>query len=182
MKYIANWITSLRIVGAILLLCFKPFSIIYFIIYGICGISDIMDGYMARKTKTESRMGEVLDSIADMIFLASVTISLILSEMLPTWIWVWIVFIAFIRFFSYIIGFARFHSFSSLHTYANKFTGLLCFCFPILIIILGVKLSGVLLCSMAFVSAMEELVIIITTHNLNRNIKGFVYYKWNKKD
>ena len=38
------------------------------ILYFICGFTDILDGYIARKTKTESNFGTKLDTISDLLF------------------------------------------------------------------------------------------------------------------
>lgn len=57
MIYIANVITSFRIVGSIALLITEPFSKLFYIIYLSCGISDILDGYLSRKLKCASKTG-----------------------------------------------------------------------------------------------------------------------------
>ncbi|MDS1003847.1 CDP-alcohol phosphatidyltransferase family protein [Clostridium sporogenes] len=49
MKNIPNLITMIRILGITVLVFIRPFSEIFFIIYLICGISDILDGMIARK-------------------------------------------------------------------------------------------------------------------------------------
>jgi len=36
--------------------------------YLLCGISDILDGYLARKLKAQSALGSNLDTFADFIF------------------------------------------------------------------------------------------------------------------
>ncbi|WP_195515061.1 CDP-alcohol phosphatidyltransferase family protein [Paraclostridium bifermentans] len=68
-KYVPNLITASRILGAFLLFLTEPFSKLFLIIYIACGISDVFDGYIARKFKTESKTGRALDSIADMVLI-----------------------------------------------------------------------------------------------------------------
>jgi len=68
-KNIANMITLTRIIGTFSLLLFKPLSLIFQFLYVVCGLSDILDGYIARKTRTVSQTGMVLVSIADLVFL-----------------------------------------------------------------------------------------------------------------
>lgn len=53
---------------SILLSVTETFSIPFYIIYFYCGISDMLDGYIARKIKNTSQIGAILDSIADIIF------------------------------------------------------------------------------------------------------------------
>lgn len=38
--------------------------------YLLCGLSDVLDGAIARRTGTVSRLGERLDTIADIVFVA----------------------------------------------------------------------------------------------------------------
>lgn len=44
-------------------------ALLFTLIYLACGLSDVLDGYIARKTKSESTLGAKLDSIADLGFL-----------------------------------------------------------------------------------------------------------------
>ena len=65
MKNIANYITISRIIMSIALIATNTFSISFYIIYFYCGISDMLDGFIARKSQTESELGVRLDSVAD---------------------------------------------------------------------------------------------------------------------
>ena len=57
---------------SIMLLTPESFSIYFNITYIYCGISDILDGFIARKSKSESEseIGDRLDSTADVLFVA----------------------------------------------------------------------------------------------------------------
>ena len=70
MKNLANYISLSRIVLAILLLFTKPLSFIFFITFIICGITDVLDGYIARTYGLSSDFGAKLDSFADIVFLS----------------------------------------------------------------------------------------------------------------
>lgn len=67
----ANLITISRIILALSLLFIKPCSFIFYLIYTICGLTDILDGYIARKINKTNAFGAKLDSltVTDMIFL-----------------------------------------------------------------------------------------------------------------
>ena len=69
-KQIANIITISRILSCICLLRCHVFSISFYIMYLFCGITDMVDGTIARKTKYVSEMGARLDMFADSIFVA----------------------------------------------------------------------------------------------------------------
>jgi len=131
-----------------------------------------LDGYVARKTKTTSRSGEVLDSIADFIFIAVVLVIFIPLLVWERWMLYWIGIIALIRFLSLGIGFVKYRAMSFLHTYANKFTGIALVCFPVLYRTLGMTITVFVLCGVASLSALEELTIIIHSKKLNRNKKS----------
>ena len=60
MKYIANIITGSRIVFSIALLFFPPLSSAFFVLYAAAGLTDMIDGTVARKTNTVSDFGEDL--------------------------------------------------------------------------------------------------------------------------
>ena len=66
----ANVITGLRIlVSAVLVFC-PVFSQIFYVLYVTCGLSDMVDGIIARKTNSVSEFGSRFDSIADFVFVA----------------------------------------------------------------------------------------------------------------
>ena len=81
-KYIATIITAGRILGALILLLTTPLSVLFFVIYTLCCTSDILDGYVARKTKTTGKLGEILDSVADFVL---VSVMLIIFIPLLEW-------------------------------------------------------------------------------------------------
>ena len=85
-----NLITSLRIAGTAGLIFAVPLTPLYFVIYTFCGISDILDGWLARHTGTASDLGARLDSIADLFFYTVMIIQLlpILRQLLPGAFWV----------------------------------------------------------------------------------------------
>lgn len=171
-KNIANTITIIRIIGAFSLLFFKPLSPAFLFLYIVCGLSDVLDGYIARRTKTVSRIGMILDSIADLVFLSIVFFCFLTSVAIPGWIWWWIGMIIIIRLASYAVGLARYHSFTALHTYANKTAGLMLFFFPLIYTKFGITITGILLCSISLLSALEELIINMKSKELNRDLKG----------
>ena len=65
MKHLPNIITALRIVGSIGLLFCNVAGWQFWTLYVFCGISDMIDGWFARKLKAESKTGSVLDSIVN---------------------------------------------------------------------------------------------------------------------
>ena len=87
MKHLPNILSSLRIVGTVVLLLSDVSSILFGVLYIVCGISDIADGWLARKLKCVTRTGALLDSVADICFVACCAWKLLPILELPQWLW-----------------------------------------------------------------------------------------------
>ena len=172
MKLIANYISISRIFLAITLLLVKPLSIVFIAIYIICGISDIFDGYIARKTKTISKLGDNIDSVADLIMVVVMMIILYPIIKLTVQIIIWIVIIGIIRVVSMIVVFVKYKTFEMLHTYGNKITGLVLFTVPISLVFVQSEVLMYTICVVASISAIEELFINLSSNKLQINKKS----------
>lgn len=155
-KHIANILTFCRISGSILLLFVPVFSAEFYIIYLFCGLSDMIDGAIARKTNSISRFGSQLDTIADLIFTVVSMIRLLSEIHLPSWLWIWGGIIAIIKTGNIILGYVSKKKFISLHTIMNKVTGLMLFMLPLTISLAEPKYTSVVVCSFATFSAVQE--------------------------
>lgn len=165
-------ITSTRFLFAVGMVLAAPFSTAFWTCYLCGGISDLMDGALARRLKTQSAAGAKLDSVADLFFAAVIAVFTVRYLPFPIWLWIGAAFIAALRLTGYAIGFVKHQTFSALHTYANKATGTLIFTFPVLYAALGLTAAGVILCAAALLSSLEELVITINAPVLNRDCRG----------
>ena len=127
MKHIPNTITALRFLGAVCLLLCNPADAVFWVIYGLCGIRDMIDGYLARKLNAETKAGAVLDSVADVCFVACCAIRLIPIIQIPTWLWILAGVIVAIKIVNQVSALIVCKRFCFPHTKANKLTGLLLF-------------------------------------------------------
>lgn len=175
MKYIPNIITLIRIILSFFILTVKPLSPSYISFYLICGLSDILDGYIARKTKSTSKLGANLDGLADFIFISVILYSIIPILDLPVWALILMGLIVIIRLVSQIVGWARYNKLAFLHTYLNKATGLALFISPLLIVILNIDITLAILLLIATLSAIEDLYLNLSEKKLNLNIKGIFF-------
>ena len=155
-KQIANIITSSRIICAICLLFCPVFSIAFYILYVFCGITDMIDGTVARKTNTVSALGSKLDSVADYIFVAVCLIKLLPVLSIPAWLWIWIGLIAIIKVVNIISGYIIWKEIITKHTVLNKITGALLFILPLTLSIVDIKYSGGPICAIATIAAVQE--------------------------
>ncbi|NLU08253.1 MAG: CDP-alcohol phosphatidyltransferase family protein [Clostridiales bacterium] len=98
LKFIPNIITASRIIMSALFVSnvLKQFrygqekilsiAIIFFL---IC-LSDLIDGYIARKSNCTSRMGAKLDIFADLFFIVSSYVTLVILRIMPLWFLVFV--------------------------------------------------------------------------------------------
>lgn len=84
----ANILTVLRIIGM-----FPLFYIIInngptrasFILFTILGLTDFLDGYIARKYNQVTNFGKIADGIADKLLMLGTTIALLITKTIPYW-------------------------------------------------------------------------------------------------
>jgi len=160
-KHIANILTGCRIIGSILLLFFPVFSVGFYIIYLLCGFSDMIDGTIARKTHSTSEFGSKMDTTADFVFVTASLIKLLPTIHMPWWLWIWGSVIAIVKVSNIIWGYVSKKQLISLHTIMNKVTGLLLFLLPLTISFVELKYTGIVVCSVATFSAIQEGVYVI---------------------
>lgn len=131
-RNLANFITLIRIIGAIALIFLEPLSLPFFIVYGVCGFSDAIDGLVARKLGTVSQFGSALDSFSDLLFYGVMAAKIFptLTELLTPFQWVIIAVPTALHLIAYIVCMIKFSKFSSIHTYANKVLGALVYAYP----------------------------------------------------
>ena len=170
MKIFVNALSASRIFGAISLLFLAPLSMAFYVVYALCVLTDIVDGPIARRAGVASNFGALLDSAAD--FLLVIVVLIILVPYLPLQLWMLlaIAFVLAIRFLGFGIGFAKYRTFTMLHTYANKGQGLLFAFFPLFLGLLGLHIAFVIVLIGAVLSAIEELIITYRSKELNRNV------------
>ena len=90
---IANLITLLRIVlvPAIVWAILTNQTTLALLLFVVAGLSDAVDGTVARYFDQQSKLGTILDPIADKLMLVSVFISLAYLEAIPLWLVILIV-------------------------------------------------------------------------------------------
>ena len=157
----ADTITSVRIAASLFLLFLPLGSVGFLVVYTLTGLTDVLDGWLARKTGTASDFGARLDSIADLLFYTVLLLRLspVLWRMLPAVIWYAVAGILLVRLAAYVTAAVKYHRFAALHTWLNKLTGAAVFLLPyVLALSKGVGYSWAL-CVLALTASVEELVI-----------------------
>lgn len=152
----ANIITSCRILCSILILFNPVFSAWFYTMYLLGGLTDMLDGTIARKTNTESKFGARLDTVADFIFIAVALVKILPVMHIPSWLWIWIIVVVIIKISNVISGFICKKRFIVEHTLMNKITGILLFLLPMTLFFIELKYSAIIICSVATFSAIQE--------------------------
>lgn len=147
--------------------------------YLVCGISDVLDGYIARRYKWESTTGAKLDSLSDFVFYAIVLYLLffttdILSE---GWFQIGMIVVFILRVANLLITKVKFREWSILHSWANKVTGFGLFLYiPFTLMNSSVPLlPGIILLVVAISSAIEETIILLSAKKYDVNKKSYYF-------
>lgn len=172
---IANHISIARIFFSITILFIRPLSILFLLVYILCGITDILDGYIARKTHTESSLGSKIDSIADLIMIIVLMLVLFPFFHPNHKIIVWVVIIGVIKLISIIIVFIKYRTFQIIHTYGNKIVGFLLFMYPISLYFNQSNIFLYTTCIIASLAAFEEILINVSSNVLIADKRSIFY-------
>ena len=164
-KHIANIVTSIRILGSVCMLCAFVFSPLFYITYLLCGFTDMIDGTIARKTNSVTAFGSHLDSMADLIFLTAASIKILPAIDIPVWLWFSILIVFIIKMATVIWRYILVRQFMINHTLMNKLTGFLLFLLPLSLPFAEIKYSAGIVCTVAFLSAIQELKAVVPNGN-----------------
>lgn len=163
-----------RIVGAVLLLFTTPLSLLFLAVYGYCCITDVLDGFLARRSRSENRQGQILDSTADIVLTVCLLACLIPFLPWEGWMITWIAIIAVIRIISLGIGSMRFGQIALLHTYGNKISAFLRYLAPFLLAFVDLTPMMIVLCTITTLTSLEDLYINLKSDSLDSNVRSFL--------
>ncbi len=152
-----NIITLSRILLSPLMLLFPAFSWQFFLIYGMCGLSDLGD------------------STADAVFFLVLLIKLFSVLTVTPWMPLWVILIVGVKVLTLLVGFVRFQALAFIHTRLNKLSGLLFFLLPLGFMIVHEATLIILMLVVASFASLEEMCIVLLTQNLDQNQKSLMH-------
>ncbi|MCD7858558.1 MAG: CDP-alcohol phosphatidyltransferase family protein [Firmicutes bacterium] len=172
-KNIPNLLTVLRIAATFALLAFPVQSVPFLLLYTFAGLTDVLDGFFARRLHCESELGAVLDSAADLSFYTMMVLRLfpVLWAQVPLWDWVIVFSAVAVRVLIYASSWIRYHRFSSLHTYLNKASGLAVFAIPYFVYFRSAAVYGCVATLVCALATVEEALIHLTSHGYDASRK-----------
>ena len=141
---------------SIAILFCNALSPVFYTLYIIAGVSDMVDGYIARRTNSVSELGAKLDTIADFVFVVVCLIKLLPVLTIPSWLWIWIGVITLIKIINIISGLVVQKKFVAIHSIMNKITGFLLFVLPLTLSFIELKYSVIFVCIFATFAAIQE--------------------------
>ena len=159
-KYIANIITGSRVAFSLPLLFIPLSSALFYILYLFCGLTDMIDGAIARKTGAVSKFGARLDTVADFVFMFVCSIKILPIMHIPAWLWVWIIIVALIKIFNIALVFIQKKKLLSIHSVLNKTTGFALFLLPLSLAFVETTYSVATICVLATIAVMQEVYFI----------------------
>lgn len=181
MKQLPNALSILRIPLGLSLLVFPVLSSGVMALYLLCCLTDVLDGFLARRLNAQSELGARLDSAADFLLVA-VLIWKLWPFVSPTvYEGLWVAAIALIRLSAAVTARLRFGVLGFLHTWGNKLTGILLGFYPFSLFLLDVGWQLYVLLAVATLSAVEELLIEVCAAHWSADRKSlFLMYPLRK--
>ena len=158
-KYLANIVTSSRILGAIVLFFCKDITTTFLIIYVLCGFTDLIDGPIARKTNSSSTLGATLDTVGDVGTYLALTKILIKNKLVPTWILIWILSAGVLFGACSFVSKKRFNKMYLPHTYLGKIFGGAVFVLPVAMQVVDGAVWMAVICTIASINVIELFII-----------------------
>ena len=155
-KHIANTLSGSRIIFSLPLLFIPLSSVWFYILYLFCGLTDMIDGTIARKTGAFSKFGSRLDTVSDFVFMLVCGIKILPLIHIPVWIWMWIILIALAKMFNVVLCFIHKKKLISIHSVLNKITGFALFLLPLTLIFVETAYSVSAICLLATLAVTQE--------------------------
>lgn len=183
LKTLPNMITSIRFILAPFLIYFAYTKeiLIFSILFYVCGISDYIDGPIARRYNLTSELGSFLDNVADELLLLSglFFIYLIKPEIMIDNILAFVIFLSLyaierILFFGLHKGKPRLHLYSG-KTFVRAFYIFL----PVMFYVVNYLPFLYLILSLGGITLIEQSIIYIKYKEIDIEIKSLVNPKYN---
>lgn len=140
---IPNVLSMIRLLGVpvfLVLLLDGRYDLAAVAVVAVGGLTDFLDGYLARRLRQRSRIGQFLDPVADRLYILATLVGLWVRGIIPGWL----VVVLVMRDVCVLIGafVLRTRGFTSLpvHVIGKAATFLLLYAFPL--VLLGIDDSG----------------------------------------
>ena len=148
---------------------------IFLIMFIIIGVTDKLDGTLARYLNQTTALGAKLDTIADMVFYPLIALWLYRFEsgVVDEW-WNLIYFLLALYFFKMVTGKIKFGYVPAFHTIGAKTFSASLYFFMIIAMLDSDLAKSIfpLLCVIGFINQIEETYILLTRDSVDENIRS----------
>ena len=175
MKYIPNILSLIRLISIIPLMLLTPLQLPFMTIYVIAGLTDMIDGPIARKFDVASPSGATLDATADILLVFVVLFRLFPLIEISNWVIIWIVIVIVMKILASVVGYIRHKQLILLHTYSNKFFIFALFLFPVFYSFMDADIVLTVLLIIATIAFTEDIYINATSKEVNLDYKGILF-------
>ena len=169
-KQAANIISGSRIVVAVILFFFSEITGVFLTLYCYCGLSDLIDGPVARKTGFTSVVGAMLDTVGDLLTYLALAKIFILHKYVPLWVIIWMLGTAVGFAVSGFIALKRFGKFSLVHSLFGKFLGVSVFALPFAQKFNFGVIWMTVICAISSIAAIESIIIESLSDSLETDL------------
>jgi len=154
----ANFVTGIRVVCGIILLFVPADSKWFYAFYLSGGITDAVDGVIARRMGQCTDFGAKFDTAADIVFIMCASVKVISVLNAPVWILIWIGAIICRKIMNIVHGMIIYNQFTAVHSVWNKICGVIIF---VTLLIVGKLPYQAMLCVMIFACAAATIAAIL---------------------
>lgn len=174
---VPNMLSASRMVLALSMLLVEPLSDPFLGLLAAAFLTDVLDGYLARRWHVESRFGSQLDSLADLMMMVVLIVVLLTALEFEDWMIALLASVVAVRALSFAVGVMRFRRLPFVHTLLNKLAAVLIALSPFLIRLIGPDASVAIAGGVAMAAALEYLYISLTSEEYDPDRRS-AFLRW----
>lgn len=179
MLNIPNIISILRFILSISLFVVPINTLTFWTVYFLCGLSDVLDGFLARALDLVTSFGSTLDSLADIVFDCTIIYFIVSTINISRTVIVSVIVIFIMKIINYLYSIRKYEKVIFLHLYSSKLTGILLFSVLPAIHIFRFNYIFIMTIIVAFMACFEEFAILILALKPESDTKS-LYHLYNE--
>jgi len=190
MRYIPNILSASRIpLSLVLPFTAGRYPIAFLICYLLAGITDVLDGILARRFHWESKLGEKFETYADGLFIVCTVITVLMrlgptlaSEGLSGYVYAILAVFAVIRLFNLTLTRVKFQQWGFIHLRSARWVIIpLYLLFPVCIHLERVFNMPVAVClALSILACVEETFVLFAMEKHEYTISVKSYWEWKR--
>jgi len=185
LRYIPNALSLSRILLAIVLLFLAKERAVFLSVYAVAGLTDMLDGLLARKFGWQSEVGSKFDGFADAVWIFSMmaVIFLVLKITFAPYIYIALAVILAVRAANLIFTRSKFKQWGVLHSSLVRASGIPLFLIVPYCVWTHKGPSALLLAALCVVllSVLEETLLLAMMDEYDMNIKSIFHLRKRQK-